>query len=121
MGKIIEHSSDHEDDFDPDALLLLSFAIEDSRLSLEELRAQTGVDVTVLKKLLHLNIYPWRIPVDSFISLVQFLQLDLLQVIDRMHAISVTAPQDSLGYRQELDARSYFLNKLKQHIQIKHI
>lgn len=112
MNRGLDYAPEYYE-FIPDALLLLSFAREDLKVSLEDINIKTRIDIYDLDQLFEFEIYPWNIPMESFIKLIECLGIDLSTIIYGIEILEVVRSEDMSHYQKELKNKEKFLLELK--------
>ncbi|WP_028551690.1 hypothetical protein [Paenibacillus sp. UNC451MF] len=89
-----------------DCILLIQFALEDQNININELSNHLEILEDSIYQLLNNSIMPWELPESSFIRLVQYLHLEVNEVIEGLKLLNI--PSAPIPWNQLKDVQVQF-------------
>ena len=96
----------HLESYPLDCILLIQFALEDRQMSIKQLSAFADIKEDLIQQLFNQSLMPWELPDHSFIKLIQYLELDIQEVIEGLRLLQI--PSAPILWNQIKDIKIQF-------------
>ncbi|WP_282937595.1 hypothetical protein [Paenibacillus sp. RC67] len=88
-----------------DCILLIQFALEDQNIDIKELSTYLEIIEDSIYQLLNNSIMPWELPESSFIRLIQYLNLEVNEVIEGLKLLNIPSVPISWNQLKDIQIR----------------